>query len=251
MKPIKLTKKEKEEFIKDALKELVEKVDEYEYSSTSTSFKYEKSFNKESKEKIQIIYEPFTFMKMSALVKEFSSEIGWYGLVKKIGDKAYYVYDVKICHQQVSGVRVIDESPDNQFYEDLGDDIDYLHFQAHSHVNMPTGPSGTDTDNQVNTVQNLGGTGFFIFQIWNKSGDINTFLYDLDENLMYDRNDVDIIIADDQMSLDEFIEDAKSLVTSITYKPAETTWGKPKEYSKYEERSGFYWNDGMGQHGFE
>ena len=253
MKPYKMTSEQKKKLLNEIMKEAKEKVDEFEYSSTTTSFSFEKEYSETIKDKILLIYEPYAWLKMKALVSKFSSEIGWYGLVKKLSDAKYYIYDVKICKQKVNGARVIDGSPDNEFYENLGDDIDYLHFQAHSHVNMGTQPSGTDTDNQVNTIQNMGGEGFFIFQIWNKQGEINTFLYDLDKNLVYDRNDIEISVGYADETLSDFIEESKKLVSSITYE--KKTYEVPdKELKKTiklpvleESSNGFYWTDAVGR----
>ena len=122
------------------------------------------------------------------------------------------------------------------------------------------------------------------FQIWNKNLDINSFLYDLDANLFYDRDDIMVVVEDDEFgTMSEFINSAKDKVKTITYTsqtPAKTSApqsfedfmktyqeetgktpalssGKPqkKEEKAAEENKKddcpWYWNDGQGQEGYD
>ena len=287
MKPISLSQEAKVELMKDMVSKFASALDDYEFNINETKFSYEKSFSVKAADKIVIRFTPQAYLRCLEMVKTYSSEIGWYGLIRKLGEKEYQVYDIIVCNQKVSGGRVITDDDDMiEFYETLSDEqAEFLHFQAHSHVNMGTTPSSVDLENQASTVKNMGGTGFYLFQIWNKSLDINSFLYDLDHNVFYDKNDIEVVIDDDEFgSITGFINSIKDKVGSITYNaPKESSYsgysgyssysgggqtGKPKTFedftgqtsaskkkddkSKKEEKDkGWYWNDGFGHEGWD
>ena len=242
MKPIVLSQAAKEVLLKNMVQEFVKALDDYEFNINETKFSYEQSFSVKAKDKIIIRFTPQAYLRCLEMVKSYSSEIGWYGLIRKLDDRTYQVYDIIVCNQRVSGGRVVTDDDDMiEFYEKLTDEqAEFLHFQAHSHVNMSTSPSSVDLENQASTVKNMGGTGFYLFQIWNKSLDINSFLYDLDNNVFYDKNDIEVIVDDDEFgSITGFINSLKDKVESMT----STTCAKQTSYtsySGYSEYSGYY-----------
>lgn len=193
----------------------------------------------ETKEKVTILYTPETYLKMKALVEGYATEVGWYGLVEKKSDTLYRVYDVKLCKQYVSGGKVDTEDDDVlEFFDSLTDEeLDHMHFQAHSHVNFTTEASGTDLDNQSDVLRNMGKKGFYIFQIWNKKDDINTYLYDLDKNIFYDRKDVVIEIEAGDDTMTSWVESTKKLVEEkkVTYYYPSTVQPKGKGKKKDKE----------------
>ena len=85
-----------------------------------------------------------------------------------------------------------------------------LRFQAHSHVNMGTSPSGTDMQNQkdfmndiINFIEaNPAATEsertainpFYIFAIMNKRQEINWFLYDYATGVLFEKEDLDFSV---------------------------------------------------------
>lgn len=271
MKPIILSQEAKVTLMNEMVHKFAEALNDYEFNINETKFSYEKSFSVKAKDKIIIRFTPQAYLRCLEMVKSYSSEIGWYGLIKKLDNHTYQVYDIIVCNQRVSGGRVITDDEDMiEFYETLTDDqAEYLHFQAHSHVNMSTSPSSVDLENQASTVKNMGGTGFYLFQIWNKSLDINSFLYDLDNNVFYDKNDIEVVVDDDQFgSITEFISSLKDKVSSMTYtsgsgtsygyqsKTYEDFIGQKKADKKTEEKEKpegktWYWNDGLGHEGWD
>jgi hypothetical protein len=98
-------------------------------------------------------------------------------------------------------------------------EIEHLHFQGHSHVKMSTEASGIDLQNQTDVVTNMGKSGFYIFQIWHKNRDINTYLYDLDNNIFYDKKDVLLEIEDGTKTIDDFVLSTAELVCEKKYTP--------------------------------
>ncbi len=281
MKPITLSKQAKETLLNGMVKEFIKALDDYEFNINESKFTYEQSFSVKAKEKMIIQFTPQAYLRCLEMVKNYSSEIGWYGLIRRLDAKKFQVYDIIVCNQKVSGGRVVTDDDDMiEFYETLSDEqAEFLHFQAHSHVNMSTSPSSVDLENQASTVKNMGGKGFYLFQIWNKSLDINSFLYDLDNNLFYDKNDIEVIVEDDEFgSITEFINSLKDKVTSMTYSGGNQTsyygysgyYGeskvktfedfagqkdkkadKKKEEEEKPEGKAWYWCDGFGHEGWD
>lgn len=215
MKPLKLSEENKAELMKLFIKKFEKELEDFTFNLNDTKISISAEFSKPAKEKIQIIYTASAYLRMKALVDFYNTEVSWYGLVKKLDDKKYYVYDVKVYKQYVNGSKVDTDDEELQEWKDTlsDDEINAMFFQAHSHVNMSTGASGTDLQNQADIVKNMGKHGFMIFQIWNKSGDINTYLYDIDGNMFYDKKDVEIDIEDEAGLLSDFVASTEELVT--------------------------------------
>lgn len=177
-------------------------------------FSFNPSMETKPEDKIVIYYTPEAYEKMWNLVDYFKSEVGWYGLVEDLGGHTYRVYDVKVCKQTVSGAKVDTTDEDIlEFMDSLSDEeINALKFQAHSHVNFATTASAVDIENQTQMIEKVGNEGFYIFQIWNKKGDINTYFYDLTEGIFYDRDDVIIKVETSEGTMDDFLAKAEELV---------------------------------------
>ena len=254
MRPLKLNDKEKSELVNKLLKQFITSLDNYTFGN-STKITFEATIGGKLKDKIKLVYSPSAWLKMQTLVKNFTSEVSWFGLVDKTESPlVYYIYDVLVCKQQVNGAKVDTEDEDMlEFLSGLTDEqAEHLHFQAHSHVNMATSASGTDLQNQADIIGNMpGNDGFYIFQIWNKYGDINTYFYDLANNAFYDRDDVEIYIDDETYgTIDDFINEAKKLVTGIVAKPKKKKDEKdnkaPVGRCKYEPGYGYDYFPGYG-----
>lgn len=215
MKPIYLNEETKTKLFEKFAGEFMKHLNQGCFEGKS-SFTFTADLGTKAKNKIKIVYTPEAYLKMMKLVASFDSEVSWFGLVDRKSPTEFYVYDVLVCKQQVSGAKVDTKDEDMvEFICSLTDEqSDHMHFQAHSHVNFDTFASGTDLQNQEDILGNMPGhEGFYIFQIWNKKGDINTYLYDLDNNVFYDRNDVEVKID----GLDAFIDSATKLVEKKTY----------------------------------
>ena len=232
MKPINLSEDDKLKLFEQFLDKFKKEIEEYAFNTSDATLSVKTNFSEVAKEKVVITYAQEAFLRMQSLVEFFDTEVAWYGLVERIDEKHFYVYDVKVCKQYVNGAKVDTEDEDTlEFFNNLTDDeANHLHFQAHSHVKMSTGASGVDIQNQKDVIKNLGKTGFYIFQIWNKSNDINTYLYDLDNNVFYDRKDVVI----DVEGVDDFIADVAELVV------------EKKVYPYQYNGSGYNYNSGYG-----
>lgn len=225
MRPINFTKEAKKLLFEAFKKQFDKEIESFDEKMNESKINLSFDCNMTNKEKITIMYTPQAYLRMKALVDNYDTEVGWYGLVEKISNTLYRVYDVKVCRQYVNGGKVDTEDEDTlEFFDSLTDDeAEHMHFQAHSHVQMSTDPSGVDLQNQADVVRNMGKGGFYIFQIWNKKDDINTYLYDLDANMLYNRKDIEIDIEDSDGLLSSFIDSTKDLVLRKAY----STWNPP------------------------
>ena len=241
MRPLKLSEEQKMNIYCDFLSRLETTLNNYNGEVKDDSITVKTGLNSVASDKITIKYTREAYLRMQALVDSFNTEVMWYGLSEKTGEKEYKIYDVRMCKQYVTGTKVDTEDEDTlEFYDELSEEeLNHLRFQAHSHVRMSTSPSGTDTQNQQDIVQSLSGQGYYIFQIWNKSGDINTCLYDIDGNTYYDRKDIDLVIEDSMGSLKDFVSYAETLVLEKKY-PYQTYYPQQKKenyagYTKEEQ----------------
>ena len=214
MKPIVLDEEAEQKILKKFAEAFQKQWENFKQNMNDTKFEFSVNLADKAKEKIVILYTPQAYLRMRSLVDYFDTEVGWYGLVDRLDKKTFRVYDVLVCKQYVDGSKVDTEDKDTlDFFNSLTDDeAEHMHFQAHSHVRMGTGASGPDLRNQADVIKNIGKTGFYIFQIWNKNDDINTYLYDLDNNVFYDRNDITLQIEDELGTMDDFLAQADALV---------------------------------------
>jgi len=252
MKPIRLTTENRNALFKNFFEKFKKELDDFSFNLNDTSITVSTKIGEPAKEKITVLYSQQAYIRMMALVDHYNTEVGWYGLVNKVDDKTYFVYDVKVCKQYVTGGKVDTEDADMvEFFDSLTDEeANAMHFQAHSHVKMDTTASGTDLQNQADIVKSMGNSGFYIFQIWNKSNDINTYIYDIDNNVFYDRKDVILDIVDEAGTVSDFIASTKTLVTEKKYYPYYTKsdvkvfgTGKKKDYEPFY-LPGYYNNYG-------
>lgn len=238
MKPIYLTEEAKIQLFNKFFEKFKKELDNFAFNTSDTSMTVKTDFSEVAKEKVMIVFTQEAFLRMQALVDFFDTEVGWYGLVDRIDDKTFRVYDVKVCKQYVDGTKVDTDDDDMiEFFGSLSEDeANHMHFQAHSHVKMSTGASAVDLQNQQDVVKNMGKTGFYVFQIWNKSGDINTYLYDLDNNVFYDRKDVMIEIEDSLGTVDDFLGSVADLVEEKKKYPYQYQYGNYNKDSKKSEK---------------
>ena len=197
-----------------------------------------------SPEKVKIFYTPEAFSKTVRLIMSHSTEIAWHCLVRKKGAD-YEVYDVLSYPQTVGPAHVHvkmgrsfgDGKPKDptKYYIDWYNEVVLempeeeeanLCGQCHSHVNMGTTPSSVDLTQQKEELELKGGKGYYLFQIWNKKLEVNTFLYDLDAGILYEKNDVDVIVEDDEF-------------TSMSHEMLTVPEEKPKEEPKKEEKKSY------------
>lgn len=170
--------------------------------------------------KVVIEFSSIAFLKMTALIREFSSEVAWHGTVKRLSPTRFFVENILVYPQKVTGSTVnTDQEAYAKWMQELDDEtFNSLRFQGHSHVNMGVSPSSTDIENQGRIVSQFGSADhFFIFMIWNKSMDFSARVFDMSANSIYDTDEVEVEVAGHPFKLTGFIKDAKDAVKSSYY----------------------------------
>jgi hypothetical protein len=153
-------------------------------------------------EKVKIYYSSAAFAKTVQLVKAHPMEIAWNMMVKPYKD-GYKVYDIFVYPQSVNPAHVsVDVAKAWGFWKaGLDDEVEAnLYGQGHSHVNMSTFKSVVDENQQHDEILSKG-RGFYLFQIWNKHNEINSFFYDIDNKIYYEKDDIEMIVE----NVDDFV----------------------------------------------
>ena len=188
-------------------------------------FSFTKSFQSDNR-KATICFTPEAYAKMTALVQAFDKEVAWHFVTER-GEEpnTYLIYDVLVYPQTVAAATVDMDVEAYAAWKETGlrsgdERFFHLHGQGHSHVNMSTGPSPTDMNHQRGILADLRPSGFYIFVIWNKRNEHTMWVYDLQENIVYEDRDLTLKIGDSDLT--GFVSDAKALVK--TQMPAPTKW---------------------------
>lgn len=192
-------------------------------------------------DKAVLYFTQTAWVKMTALLKEFTKEVAWHGVARRVEDEdnAYEISDIMVYPQTV-GPADVDMDPEEYtkwlIAHDGDERFDHIRFQGHSHVDMPPSPSGTDMDHQREILDQLGPDDFYIFAIYNKSLRYDIRIYDFQKNRMFGNADVTVKIIWDLLDLDSFMAESKAVVkerpyayqggNSHTYNPMYTTGDK-------------------------
>lgn len=201
-RPIKITDSIKAEVMEE-VESLLSKIKMSEGELT-----YSKTF-KSTNENAVVYLTPAAYAKTIALVTTFSREVGWHGTVSKVGEKEYLIEDIYVYPQMVSGFTTnTDQSQYTEWLYSFQDDLfSKMRMQGHSHVNMQVTPSQIDLEHREKILGQLEQDMFYIFMIWNKSLEINTLIYDLAANILYENEDITVRILGVD-TLDTFLNDA-------------------------------------------
>ena len=147
-----------------------------------------------AEEKLKVYYSMIAFVKTIELVKAHSMEVGWNMTVTKYKD-GYRVNDIFVYPQKASSAYISVDPTEWGIWKAGLDDVteQYLNGHGHSHVNMSTFSSPVDElqqHDEILTKKN----GFYLFQIWNKRNEVNSFFYDLDHKIYYP--EVELIVEE-------------------------------------------------------
>ena len=190
------------------------------------SIDIKRSFTFKSDDRIAMLYfTPIAWIKMTALVSRFETEVQWHGLVRRISENEFEVTDIIVPPHEVSGATVTSEyKPYIEWMDGLDDDtFNAVRFHGHSHVNMSVSPSPVDNKYRLDLVTQLPKpTGnddvFYIFFIINKKHEWSAEIYDLTNNALYGTDDIDMECCLEDIDVDSFVADAKKVaITRTTY----------------------------------
>lgn len=166
--------------------------------------------------KMTIHFTEEAWQQMTSLIDEFSSEVGWYGVVNRLSDNQFEITKILVYPQTVTGVTVDTDQGEYSLWYAQQDDEDFkgMRMQAHSHVNMGVSPSSTDIDDQESMIKsrllNPIEDDYFIFMIWNKRKEYYAKIVDFGKNAVYEKDDIQVTY--DGFSCDKFIEEARKVV---------------------------------------
>ena len=154
---------------------------------------------------------PLAYSKTVALVAQFSDEVAWHGMAVRTEKNEFVIEDIFVYPQEVTGatVNTDQEGYTKWLYEFEDEEFNKMRMQAHSHVNMGVSPSTVDNGHREKILDQLDDDMFYIFMVWNKSLKTHTLIYDMENNILYDDDDVTVKILGDD-SLDEILADAEA-----------------------------------------
>ena len=159
------------------------------------------------------------YRKIVALVTTFSNEVAWHGTVSRIGSNEFVIEDVFVYPQEVTASTVnTDQEAYTQWLYELDDaTFNNIRMQGHSHNNMGVSPSGVDNNHRQQILDQLEPEMYYVFMIWNKSLSIHALVYDMQHNVLYENNDVEVKLLGDDM-VDLFLADAKTKIKKVGHK---------------------------------
>lgn len=205
------------------------------------------------------------YKKMWSLIDGFTTEVGWHGVAKR-GDDAskdeYIISDVFVYPQMVDGANVNTDQNRYQtwLYSHENEVFNNLRFHGHSHVNMGTSPSSVDNNLYSEFLAQLTDDDFYIFMIWNKRKEKTIKIYDMKKNILFETADVTVEIETDDSDnidfasmtaeeleacrkliadrrtkkwTDEYVSEARTMVSNKTYRYETTPGGAVPTYNKY------------------
>lgn len=187
--------------------------------------------------KAKVYFTPETYCKMTTLVKSCQKEIAWHGIIERNEEGAYIIKDIMMYPQEITGATVTsnDEKYPMWLMKQPDEIFNNLRFQGHSHVNFGATPSSTDLALYSTMLQELSEDDFYIFYIQNKSNEFWIQIYNLAENIIYEKGDIDVAIlfsdgttATDwyaNQSSENIIEKQTTIGRSVkTSKAMDSTW---------------------------
>lgn len=194
------------------------------------------SKNPEEREHVTITFSRTAWKKQQTLIQNFTSEVGWHGVVTRDQENPLHftIEDIIVFPQIVTGTTV---TPNDEAYAVWNATLppvqrNAMRFHGHSHVNMGVTPSGTDDKYQQDMLGRLNGDGlteeakqrmkeamgdmaFYIFMIFNKSGSHNVRVFDYWGNTYYEGDEITVEHEPDELA--DFLAEAKSKVSTKSY----------------------------------
>lgn len=166
--------------------------------------------------KAKIWLTPEAYIKMNTLVQGYSTEVGWHGLVERVADNQYCVYDILVYPHFVSPATIIsDDINYSEWLMNLSDeDFDALRFHGHSHVFMSPTPSGVDYQFRKDLLSQTPEESdtFYIFFIINKRSNWTAQIYDYKTKQTYNTDDIEVAICfSDGSSRSRWLKDSKKI----------------------------------------
>lgn len=200
--------------------------------------------------KPKLYVTPRVQQKMKMLVAQCDKEVAWHGYVERSQKtpNAYIWFDIILYPQYVTGATV---NPDEKEYADWLDEqykfseekYNKMRLHGHSHVNMSPTPSVVDMSFRKDIIANLQDGDFYFFLIINKSDQFTLELYDNASKIVFDQNDIEYIVSDEEEAartlewvskvLENCVKENKRCSTTSRASTSST----PRSYTKQEKKS--------------
>lgn len=226
-KPFRVT----DNMVEETKEALLEKVDKFlaelkTKNLVEGTIKFEQpySYPTDAFERPEVEFSLEAWSKMAALIATTKTELAWYGVVDRVDESHFYVWDILIYPQVVTGATVdLDEGERSKWFADLPREIkSKLRLQGHSHVDFSPTPSGQDMSSRKDFLKYLEGDEYMIYIIMNKSNTFTIAIYDLLSNAVYKDNEIDVVVKVGNDNLLTWIEnEKKEKIKTNTY-----TYGK-------------------------
>lgn len=246
MKPIKLTPLVKQTLRENWLKDIDKELDTLKLSDSTIKFNYDlKDILKVDADTVKkpIVYMMApTYLKMLQYVMLSDNEIAWRGIVER-KEHIFFIKDVFLYPQKVTGATVQEDPDEGQKWSDALPDAIYntMRFQGHSHVNMGAFWSGTDKADQHAHLQELLDDDYYIFAVMNKKQEILVEVYDLAQNVIFEKEDVTFKVF---LNKDTTISAIKTEIETFIKKPTTTYFNNYSEYrNDYRSYNRGNWDD--------
>lgn len=230
-RPIKMTPELKAQMAQD----FIEHITKQGFANGTIEFK--KTYKWEGTGKASralISFDPIAYLEMELLVKNFTTEVAWHFVVERrehaeyameyhISETLHFPQLVNASHFEQDDRKCPDceDTRYNRWKMALTDyQWDHLRGHGHSHAMAAVSPSTEDERYQKKMVDAY--EDFYLFVIWNKQGDKNVWIYDIDHNVMFEKTDVDITINCDEVNFTEFLDAARKQTDYIAYQTNNT-----------------------------
>ena len=177
--------------IQEIVKDVIAKLTSNTKSVTISTAELTKLPKIKEKDKLTLHFTDKAHHKMKALVNNCSEEIAWHGTVERL-NKLFVVKDILVYPQTATRATV--ESHDDYYpswLDSLDDNVfNSIRMQGHSHVDMGVSPSTTDLEFYDTLIEHI--QDYYVFIIMNKSGNIWVNIYDIPNNTIYEKDDINI-----------------------------------------------------------
>jgi len=195
-----------------------------------------------SDRKANLYFTELAWLKMQTLVREWSKEIAWHGLAYRCDDESkddYIIKDILVYPQEVTGANVETDLEEYNKWLNNHDDDTYnnIRMQGHSHVNMSVTPSSVDEKCYREILDDLTDDMFYIFMIWNKSGQKTIRIYDIKKNILFETADITVLILDDGTGVEKFLAEAKEMVKDRPAATSYSSYSLPKTAAVADTKS--------------
>lgn len=181
----------------------------------------------------QVTITWLAWVKMKYLVDRFDGEVGWHGTATR-SDNGYEIHDIVVYPQVATESNIVTDQDEYENWclsipEEM---FSSVRFHGHSHGRIRAFPSATDCKHQEAIVADIGCDDFYIFCILNRQNECFMRVFDKARNMMFDTEDIDVVIQDDGLGFSKLFKDCEHVETAYIGKQNITTAANGKKARK-------------------